>query len=97
MWFPGNRGAVTGIWGIRYIHDTPRACFKYFNSRNAVTGEFENTECIAPEQTLGNSDVIGEKAGDVFGLMSGKIPYVKSPMSVPTWPPANDEKSASHD
>lgn len=86
MWFTGNRGAVRGVWGVPETSGKPRACFHYFNSHNYVTGEFESTECISAEQTLSNADVIAEKTGDVFGLMSGKVPYVKSAMDVPVWP-----------
>ncbi len=94
MWFPGNRGAVRGVWGLRDMSGKPHACFHYFNSRNYVTGEFESTECIDPEVTLGNADVIDEKTGDVFNLMPGQIPYVKSSMDVPTWPSLNPAATA---
>jgi hypothetical protein len=96
MWFPGNRGVVIGCWGLRDFGEKTRACFKYFNSRNAVTGEFENTECIPPEQTLSGGNVIDEKSGDAFNLLSDKIPYRKDAMSIPAWPVANNT-SASQD
>jgi hypothetical protein len=88
MWFPGNVGVVKGVWGVREMGGGPRACFHYFNSRNAVTGEFESTECVPPEQTLGNGDVIDQRPGDAFNLLSDHIPYRKAPLSVPAWPAA---------
>ena len=94
MWFPGNVGVVRGVWGVREMHGAPRACFHYFNSRNAVTGEFESTECIAPEQTLGGGDVIDQRPGDVFNLLSDRIPYRKDANSIPAWPAAKDGKPA---
>ena len=86
MWFPGNTGAVKGIWGLREIRNVPRVCFHYFNSVNAVTGEIENSECIQPEQTLSGANVIDKRPGDVFNLLSDKIPYQKGGMSIPSWP-----------
>jgi len=86
MWFPGNQGVVKGNWGVREMGGGPRACFHYFNSRNAVTHEFESTECVSPEQTLSGENVLDERAGDVFGLLADRIPYRKSPLSVPAWP-----------
>lgn len=88
MWFPGNTGVVSGIWGVREIRNGPRACFHYFNSVDAVTGEFESTECIAPVKTLSESDVIDRRSGDVFNLLSGRIPYRKDMFSIPAWPDA---------
>ena len=93
MWFFSNPNVVRGVWGVPDTSGKPRACFHYFNSHNYVTGEFESTECISAEQTLSNADVISEKTGDVFGLMSGKVPYVKSAMDVPAWPEATSAET----
>lgn len=92
MWFPGNSDAVYGIWQVKESWGTPAACFHYFNSRDAVTGEVNATDCISPKQTLGNSDVIDERPGDVFNLMPGGIPYRKSSMDIPTWPDGTQAK-----
>lgn len=89
MWFPGNTVVVKGIWGVREIHNVPRACFHYFNSVNAVTGEFESTECIKPVQTLSEEYVIDKRPGDAFNLLSDKIPYRKDVFSIPDWPKEN--------
>ncbi|WP_353227476.1 hypothetical protein [Novosphingobium sp.] len=86
MWFPGNTGVIRGIWGVRDRNGRPTACFHYLKSVNAVTGEFESTECVPPEQTLGESVVIEKRHGDVFNLLSDRIPYRKAPLDVPAWP-----------
>lgn len=86
MWFPNNQKAVVGVWGISDQWGGPRACFHYFNSYNYVTKAFESTECIDPEATLSGYNVIDQKPGDVFHLMSGQIPYRKTAMDVPVWP-----------
>ena len=85
MWFPGNTRVVHGIWGLRDFGG-PRLCYKYFNSRNAVTGVFENTECIEPEQALSKVDVIDQRPGDTFALANDVLPYRKSKFDVPDWP-----------
>ena len=86
MWFPGNRGIVTGIWDVQDKFWGPQACFHYYKSINAVTGEYENTECTSAAQIVGNSDVIDERSGDVFNLLSNSIPYTKKPLDIPAWP-----------
>lgn len=84
MWYPRNREVVTGRWGVRRIRNKLRACFKYLDARNPVTGEFEPNECVRPEQVLGRSGVVGSWTGDVFRLLSGAIPYAKDPLSLPS-------------
>lgn len=83
MWYPRNRDVVTGRWGVRAIKGKLRACFKYLDSRNPLTGEFEPNECVRPEQTLGRSGLVRHYQGDVFRLMSGKIPYSKEALTLP--------------
>lgn len=82
MWFPGNRGIVKGTWGVEDKFTGTKACFHYLKP----SGEPDDTQCISPAQTIGNSDVIDEKTGDVFNLLSNKIPYVKTPLDIPAWP-----------
>ena len=89
MWFPGNTDAVIGHWDLRDFGKSQRACFKYFDSKDAVTGEVNNTDCSPAEQTLSDGDTIDARSGDVFGLLSGKIPYKKDSLSVPAWPSAS--------
>ena len=86
MWFPRNPHVVEGHWGVKTVGGGPRACFHYLKSHDAMTGEFEPTECIDPAETLANMGVIDTRPGDAFGLLSGAIPYVKDPGEVPAWP-----------
>ncbi len=88
MWFPRNNGVVKGEWKVQDTDGVPRACFHYFGSHDVVTGQFEPTDCVPPEQTLSGANVLDQRSGDVFGLMGG-IPYVKSVMDVPQWPKAD--------
>ena len=90
MWYPRNTGVVHGEWGIRQFGGEQRICFKYFAAYHGVTGEFEPTECVAPQQTLLAENVIALRAGDAFGLASGKIPYAKHPLDLPEWPSGAD-------
>lgn len=86
MWFPGNKSVVVGHWGVQMIDGHPRACFKYFNGYDVVTKEFEPTECINSAQTLSNGDVISQRPGDIFHLLTGHIPYPKGLLNLPAWP-----------
>jgi hypothetical protein len=92
MWFPGNRGVVKGVWGLREMGGGLRACFHYLNSRNVVTGEFESTECVEAAQELSDAVVLDRRSGDVFKLMSDRIPYRKGTLEGPAWPAAADSK-----
>jgi hypothetical protein len=83
MWYPRNRNVVTGRWGVRKVKNKLRACFKYLDASNPLTGEFEPNECVRPEQTIGRGGLVRQYQGDVFRLMSGAIPYPKEPLSVP--------------
>jgi len=86
MWYPGNGGTVVGKWGISDAFSPPRACFKYFAAYHGVTGEFEPNECVSAAQTLSGAYVIDKRKGDVFGLATNRIPYVKSAGNLPAWP-----------
>ena len=86
MWFPGNRNVVHGIWKIVDRNGTPEACYHYLNSHNAVTGEFENTECIDPAQTIAAMGVLAARTGDIYNLRSGNIPYRKETTDIPALP-----------
>lgn len=86
MWYPGNFVTVGGTWGIADGYTTPRACFKYFGAYHGVTGEFEPNECVSAAQTLSGAFVVDKRAGDVFGLSTGGIPYQKSAGNLPPWP-----------
>jgi len=81
-WFPGNRGVVVGQWGVQQKKKLVNACFRY-GAANPATKGFEPQDCAPPEQTLGAANVIREWRGDVFNLMTGHIPYVKSEMGMP--------------
>ena len=87
MWYPGKRGVVVGQWGVQHQKRKKKlvnACFHYRATTSAETGLFEPNECVPPEQTLSAANVIREWRGDVFNLMTGRIPYVKSAMGMPT-------------
>ncbi len=86
MWYPGNFVAVGGTWGIADTDAMPRACFKYFGAYHGVTGEFEPNDCVSAAQTLSGAFVVDKRAGDVFGLSTGGIPYQKSAGNLPPWP-----------
>lgn len=86
MWYPQNLSVVLGTWGISNAFSPPRACFSYMNAHHGVTGEFEPTECVETEQTLGGAYVIDRRGGDVFQLSTKGIPYIKSTGNLPPWP-----------
>ena len=84
MWYPKNVNVVKGSWGVRKVRGKTRACFSYRNAVNPITHEYEPTECVSPEQTIGSAGVIQSWDGDVFGLMSDKIPYPKGNLDIPS-------------
>ena len=83
MWYPRNVKVVKGSWGLRTIKGRTRICFKYADAINPVTQVYEPTECVAPVQTLSESDVLRIWQGDVFDLMSDRIPYQKGALDMP--------------
>lgn len=83
MWYPNNQGVVKGSWGVRRIKGKVRACFRYNAAVNPVTGAFEPTECVTAAQTLSEANALKIWPGDVFNLMSDRIPYRKGPMDLP--------------
>jgi hypothetical protein len=90
MWYPRNKRVVLGAWGLRDF-DGPKLCYKYFDAYNGVTGEFESTECIPPEQKLIGAEILDSRPGDPFGLSKGSLPYAKSKLDLPDWPaPSGD-------
>jgi hypothetical protein len=84
LWYPGQRSAVVGQWGVQQKKKLVNACFRYRAATSPVPQPFEPQQCVRPEQTLGETNVIREWRGDVFNLMTGRIPYVKSVMGLPT-------------
>jgi hypothetical protein len=87
MWLPGKDGVIAGQWGVQRQKKKKKqvnACFRYGAATSTAPVVFGPNECVAPEQTLAAANVIREWRGDVFGLMSGRIPYVKSAMGMPT-------------
>jgi hypothetical protein len=84
MWYPGEKDVVAGQWAIQRKKKLASACFRFGAAGNTAPILFEPKECVAPEQTLGAASVIRDWRGDVFNLMSGRIPYVKSAMGMPT-------------
>ena len=83
MWYPNNQAVVKGRWGVQRVSDAVRICFHYFNSTNPVTREFEPRECIPAAQALSEVPVLRSWPGDVFNLMSDRIPYRKGLMDMP--------------
>jgi len=85
MWYPGNRNVATGQWGVQQQKKKlVNACFRYRAATNPASQAFEPGECVPAEQTLSGANVIREWRGDVFNLMTGRVPYVKSPMGMPS-------------
>ena len=85
MWYPRNKSVVHGTWGLRDFNG-PKLCYKYLASAHGVTGEYEPTECIEPEQKLLEEFVLDSREGDPLGLSAGQIPYRKSSLDVPDMP-----------
>ncbi len=85
MWYPRNRRVVYGTWGLRDFGG-PKLCYKYLDSVNGVTGEYEQDECIPPRQKLVAAEMLDSRPGDPFGLASGKLPYPKAKFDLPDWP-----------
>lgn len=86
MWYPRNTRVLKGHWGVQDVAGLPKACFRYVEGVNPVTGVFAPTECVHPVQIVSRSVVLAERSGDVFGLLSGKVPYPKDPLDVPIPP-----------
>ncbi|WP_294123803.1 hypothetical protein [Sphingomonas sp.] len=85
LWLPGRDGIVVGQWGVQRQKKKKQvnACFRYGAAASASPIVYGPNECVTPEQTLSAANVIREWRGDVFSLMSGHIPYVKSAMGMP--------------
>jgi hypothetical protein len=84
MWYPGNLTVVTGSWAVVPMDGVPKACFHYNGAVNPITGAYEPTECVDPVQTLSRIGVLASRAGDIFNLASGHLPYAKKALEVPT-------------
>lgn len=83
-WYPGSRSPVFGRWGVqRLTKKLTAACFRIPAVTEPVAVPFSPSECVRAEQTLSSANVLRQWRGDVFGLMRG-VPYVKSPMGLPT-------------
>ena len=83
LWYPGSAHSAAGTWGVqRFKKKLVNACFRY-QPAEAAPRPFEAGDCVPAEQTLGAADVVREWRGDVFGLGSGRVPYVKSAMGLP--------------
>jgi hypothetical protein len=88
MWYPNNVDVVKGSWGIRSTKSGVKPCFRYKEAVNPVTNVYEPTECPSAVQTLSEATVLKQWKGDVFSLMSDRIPYKKSNMDMPEPPGA---------
>lgn len=82
-WHPGYRNLVGGQWGVQRFKKLVSACFRHGSAAGQATGPFEPRDCLPAEETLGAANVIREWRGDVFNLMTGRVPYVKSAMGMP--------------
>ena len=83
VWYPGGAQAAAGTWGVqRFKKKLVNACFRY-QAADPAPRPFDPAECVPAEQTLGAADVVREWRGDVFGLATGQVPYVKSAMGLP--------------
>ncbi len=84
IWYPGSRSPVVGRWGIqRMSKKLVNACFRSPAPIDPAATPYLPSECVRAEQTLSSGNVLRQWRGDVFGLMRS-VPYVKSPMGLPT-------------
>lgn len=77
LWYPGNRRVVVGSWVVEPNDRDPKSgviCYSYTNAFNPVLKTSGGRQCV-----LSTTFVRGAKeslSGDVFGLSSGRIPFV---------------------
>jgi hypothetical protein len=86
LWYPGNWGVVRGVWDARVEAGSAVICYSYFNALNPANGQVNPTDCFSPAQIFGGVGDLGSRDGDVFNLMSGRIPYRLQKTEVPAWP-----------
>lgn len=83
-WFPGQPAVIGGKWGVqRFSSKLSSACFRYRRATGWTDGPFVPGECVSPDVTLGQADVLGRWGGDVFGLSSGRVPFIKAQWGMP--------------
>jgi len=79
LWYPGNRKPVVGAW--KRVLD--EVCYRYgkstFNPQTLQNGGAWNCEYSG---RLG-FNVVAYQSGDVFGLTSGRIPYIRNRCDLP--------------
>lgn len=84
-WFPGRPDVVGGTWGVQKISKkTSVACQRFDRPSAPRTGAYLPTECVPVERTLGDLDSLQSWPGDPFGLASGRVPFVKQAMGLPS-------------
>lgn len=72
LWYPTNERSLPGVWQIRF---GMQICFDYGpNTYNPVTRSRARWSCTMLRQHKGHMK--HRCKGDVFGLASGKIPFV---------------------
>ena len=79
LWYPGNRIALPAAWKL----DGEKVCWRYGgNTYNPATKEDGgNFSCTSKTRSLFTK--VGVLSGDVFGLASGEIPYVRAKCDAP--------------
>jgi len=79
LWYPGNPVSLEGKWKISF----GKICNMYpQNSYNKITNRTGgNYECSSIK--TGMLFLVGELDGDMFGLSSGRVPYVLSRCTPP--------------
>lgn len=76
LWYPGNRGVVSGRWRTEGRGAGRRMCFLYGSqSRNPVTGRRGGSWRCNPFGHFWRG-VKHSCAGDAFSLSSGRVPFV---------------------
>lgn len=72
--FPGNTRSVLGFWELRGPAGNPSLCYRYPNSRDAITGDpGDDWECGSAALRLTDDEIVD---GDVLGLeRRGRAPY----------------------
>lgn len=100
LWYPGNHEVVHGFWQVLKTEahaqgkafEVVQICFRYLNSYNPVTKQaLGDWDCWPEAQTVAHIELQAPggrefRDGDVFNLMSGKVPYVMDKTVRPAWP-----------
>jgi hypothetical protein len=96
LWYAGNQNSVRGQYEIRQSSEPYNAwgdvagviiCFRYYSQPvpGDVLGALGDERCTSGYAMI--AGIEGKRAGDVFDLRSGGVPYVLDPLRSVTQPP----------